>query len=121
MKGEIRGPNPDVTQPFTGQMDGVEAQRDDPTSILHLYRRLLTARRASPALASGSLQLLDGPEGVLAWQRTADGDARTVVVNMGAEPTRVPWRGTVEVCSDGTGEGEPFSGTLAPDTAVLLR
>ena len=28
----------------------VEALRDDPTSILHLYRRLLAARTASPAL-----------------------------------------------------------------------
>src|SRR5574337_216993 len=29
VKGEIRGPNPDVTQPFTGQIDGVDAQRDE--------------------------------------------------------------------------------------------
>ena len=30
------------------------AQRADPTSILHLYRRLLAARRASPALSSAT-------------------------------------------------------------------
>jgi hypothetical protein len=30
-------------------------------------------------------------------------------------------RGTVEVASDGVGEGEPFDGTLRPDTAVVLR
>src|SRR6185437_1418131 len=29
VKGEILGPNPDVTHPFTGQIEGVEAQRDE--------------------------------------------------------------------------------------------
>ena len=46
-----------------------EAQSDDPDSILHLYRRLLAARRASPALRLGSWEGLDGPEDVLAYRR----------------------------------------------------
>jgi hypothetical protein len=32
----------------------------------------------------------------------------------------VPYRGVVEVASDGSGEGAPFDGVLAPDTAVIL-
>ena len=39
---------------------------------------------------------------------------------MGAEPPAVDLAGTVLVASDGTGEGEPFAGTLAADHAVLL-
>ncbi|MFZ6002515.1 MAG: alpha-amylase family glycosyl hydrolase [Actinomycetota bacterium] len=97
-----------------------EAQRQDPSSILHLYKRLLSLRRSSPALATGDLTLLDSPPGTLAWCRSADDDERTVVLNMGPEPARVPFEGTVEVSSDGVGEGVPFGGLLPPDTAVVL-
>jgi alpha-glucosidase len=116
------GWGPEAWLPFPPEAAerSVEAQRDDPGSILHLYRRLLAARHASPALTSGSLELLDAPDGVLAWRRSADGDERVVAVNMSAEPATVPWSGTVEVSSDGTGEGVAFTGTLPPDTAVLL-
>ncbi len=100
----------------------VEAQRADPGSILHLYRRLLTARRASAALSIGEQVVLDTPAPLLAWRRSAaDGDARTVVVNMGDESATVAMAGVVEVASDGAGEGEPFGGELAPDTAVVIR
>ena len=48
----------------------MEAQRADPGSILHLYRRILAARRASPALRQGDQELLPGPGGVLVWRRS---------------------------------------------------
>jgi len=130
----------------------VETLADDGASILHLYRRLLAARAASPALQLGGFVLLDAPDDVVAWRRTAppaaagdtvgadalrSGDAdeaagdgsggdaddpsdRIVVVNMGSAPASVAVRGTVLVSSDGTGEGAPFTGTLAPDQAVLI-
>jgi alpha-glucosidase len=99
----------------------VEAQREDPSSMLHLYRRLLAARHASPALQVGALTLLDTPEGVLGYTRTDGDDHRTVLVSYAAAPTVVALSGTVEVASDGVGEGAPFSGTLAPDQAVVLH
>jgi alpha-glucosidase len=99
----------------------VESQRADPSSVLHLYRRLLRARAASPALSVGNQVLLPAPEGVLAWRRDApSGDARVVVVNMTTEPVLVDEAGTVEVASDGQGEGALFRGTLPGDTAVVL-
>jgi alpha-glucosidase len=115
------GPTPWLPFPPDARERSVEAQCADPTAILHLYRRLLSARRASPALQLGDLDLLDAPDGVLAWTRRADGDERTVVVQMGATDVEVDLRGTVEVASDGAGEGEPFTGRLGPDRAVLLR
>jgi alpha-glucosidase len=104
----------------------VEAQVADDGAIAHLYRRLLAARRSSPALTLGAYEPIDQAGDVIAWRRTADpsgehgpGD-RVVVVNMGPEPAAVDLAGTVLVASDGTGEGEPFGGTLAPDHAVLF-
>ena len=89
--------------------------------MLHLYRRLLAARRGSPALQVGDPRLLDTPEGTLGWVRSADGDERTVLLNMGPGPVAISATGTVEVASDGLGEGEAFAGSLQGDAAVILR
>jgi alpha-glucosidase len=37
----------------------VDAQEEDPTALLHVWRRLLSFRRAHPVLATGSLEVLD--------------------------------------------------------------
>src|SRR5207247_1596052 len=75
------------------------AQEADPSSVLNLYRRLLAARRRSPALRLGDAALLPVPEGVLAYERTLAGDRRAVVVNFADRPARVPlggsWQGGV--------------------------
>ncbi len=115
------GPEPWLHFPPEASERSAEALREDPASILHLYRRLLTVRKASPALQLGTLELLDSPEGTLAWRRLEGGDERTVVVNMSDQPVEVDLVGTVEVASEGTDEGRPFSRKLPPDTAVLLR
>jgi alpha-glucosidase len=95
----------------------VARQRSDEGSMLHLYRRLLAARRASPALHAGSLELLDAPDGVLAYRRVSGSDERTVLVNFTAEARSVDCAGTVEVTSD----GGSFDGVLAPEQAVVLH
>ncbi|HWI03296.1 MAG TPA: DUF3459 domain-containing protein, partial [Acidimicrobiales bacterium] len=90
--------------------------------ILHLYRRLLAARRASPALSTGSWRALEAPAGVLAYERADGEDRRAVVVNFTAETVEVALEGrwAVEVDSDGL-EAEGFPGRLAGDAAVILR
>jgi alpha-glucosidase len=100
----------------------VERLRADPGSILHLYRRLLALRRASPALNGGTQTLLDAPGGVLAWRREAPGDARVVLVNFTPEERAVPAMGTARVAlsSAGAREDRDFDGVLAPDEAVVL-
>ncbi len=99
-----------------------EALRADPRSILHLYRRLLRARRASPALALGDFELLPAPEEVLVYRRHRGGDARIVCVNFGDEVHAVslPGERRVLLASDGVGEGGRFAGRLAPAQAVVL-
>lgn len=94
----------------------------DEHSILALYRRLLAARRGSPALHEGAFGWLDAPDGVLGWMRTAGTDVRQVWINFTDQPRSVPPGGTVEVASlAGAGEGSTFDGVLGPDTAVVVR
>ena len=110
-------PEPDVRN--------AETQRADAGSILHLYRRLVAARRASPALRLGKWRPLASPPGVLAYERAEDGDRRVVAVNFGASTSATDleledrWR--CRVASDGWGEGDVFTGALRPDQAVLLE
>ena len=60
----------------------VLAQTGDPSSMLEHYRRLLALRRATPALHRGDLELLEAPEGVLRYRRSADqGPAVDVAIN----------------------------------------
>jgi alpha-glucosidase len=103
----------------------VESQRADRSSVLHLYRRLLAARRASPALRRGSLAVLASAPGVLAYERLAGPDRRVVLVNFEAAPTEaaVPGDWLVEVSTEGGpgGEDRPYDGQLGPAAAVLLR
>jgi alpha-glucosidase len=99
----------------------VAAERADPGSILHLYRRLLAERRASPALHGGALRLRDAPAGVLAWERVAGDDRRLVLVNFGEERVACDVGGTVAVASDGVGEGHAFDGRLGAAQALVLR
>jgi alpha-glucosidase len=63
----------------------LEAQRDDPRSTLSLVRELIVLRRE---LGEG-VELLDAPDGVVAYRR----GAHVVAVNTTAEPLPVPIHG----------------------------
>ena len=67
----------------------VEALRDDPKSMLTLYRRLIALRRASPALSVGGKRMLAAPEDVIAFERAHANERYIVVLNLGREPRRM--------------------------------
>ncbi len=116
--------DPWLPWPPDPQRRNVETLRADPSSILHLYRRLLTARRASPALVGGTMEVLAPAPGVLAWSRAEGADTRVVAVNFTGAEASVDVGGghwIVEVSSDGLEEGRAWSGRLGPDVAVVLR
>lgn len=119
------GDDPWLPFPPDASARSVEAQRDDPASTLHLYRRLLTARRGSEALRLGTLAVLPSAEGTIVWHRVADGDERVVAVNFGAEPAALDLTGdwVVEVASegDGTEARSPTPTSVPPDSALVLR
>jgi len=112
----------DAWLPWPPEADrrSVAALVADEGSIAHLYRRLLAARRASPALRLGEFGFVDAAPGVVAWRRWLDGDVRVVAVNMSADDATVDVTGRVLVASDGRGEGAAFAGTLPSDRAVLI-
>jgi alpha-glucosidase len=118
------GRGPWLPWPPVADVRNAEVERADPASILHLYRRLLAARRASPALRAGGCRLLATPDEVVGYERDdGSGDRRAVLVNFGGDPVDVALDGAwaVAVSSDGCGESGRFGGRLAGDTAVVLR
>ena len=61
----------------------VAALRNDPSSLLALYRRLLSIRRQYPALSSGSFQLVGAQGNALVYQRVAEGQRILICLNFG--------------------------------------
>lgn len=71
----------------------VDMQAADPGSVLGFYRQFLAFRRKHPALAKGSIELVDTPRGVLGFIRRHGGEALLCVFNMSEEPLIVPLPG----------------------------
>jgi alpha-glucosidase len=103
----------------------VAGQAGDPSSTLHLYRRLLAARRASMALTFGDFTWLDGPDGALLYERRHDDDRRVVAINFGEEPVRVkvPFGEWSHEVTTASGAAATVTGELrlGGDEAVVLR
>jgi alpha-glucosidase len=64
----------------------VAAEKDDPQSILTLYRRLIELRRAEPALAVGEFAPLPASGDLMAYVRKADERRLLIVLNLGPKP-----------------------------------
>jgi alpha-glucosidase len=123
--------------PGAGTGRTVAELQEDEASVLWLYRRLLAARKASPALTAGTFRWLPAPAGVasdqvLAWRRCDGPDIRVVAINFGAEPAPFglpPGAWEVEVASRPEAVASDavapavWTGqlTLTGDAAVLLR
>lgn len=60
---------------------------------------------------------------MLAYRRQLSDDLRLVCINFAEAAHACPQSGdwTVEIASDGIGEGEPFTGTLMAGQALILR
>ena len=98
----------------------VEDQRADRRSVLWLCRDLIALRREWPDLQAGRLELIDAPEGVLAWRR---GDRVSVVLNLRDDPAFLGAGGArILAGTRRDREGERVRGTwsLAPWEGVVL-
>jgi alpha-glucosidase len=101
-----------------------DALRADEGSILHLYRRLLAARRESAALSVGTLTLRDAPDGAVAYERVHGDDRRLVVISFGAAVDLPPalrdgW--VVDLASDTAVPAGVAIDGLDADRAVVCR
>jgi alpha-glucosidase len=108
----------------------VAAQRDDPASMLTLYRRLIWFRKGSPALhGSGYRSLPDAPGGCYAYLRTAGDERLLVALNFTGEELEYPvgghQRGRLELSTDPsrpTGQELSLGPLrLGPDEGAVVR
>lgn len=81
--------------PETAAIVNVQAQREDPDSLLNWYKNLIKLKKTMPSLARGTNTMLDvNNDKVLSWSRQAVGSAPVVVaVNFTAEPQMVDLSG----------------------------
>lgn len=104
----------------------VARMAENPTSILTLYHRLLAVRREHPALAVGSLALLDTEGDVLAYERRHGAQRLVVALNLGASAQYLELPGWASDCwpllSTVAGRTQIEDGVLLlrPDEGVIL-
>jgi len=107
----------------------VAVQRDDPRSMLTLYRRLLALRRDEPALAVGCWAPLAAGGRIVAYRREWDERRFAIVLNLGSRPERYELpeetggRGTVRLSTHLDRDGEAVGPVidLRPDEGLVLE
>lgn len=95
----------------------VAYQRDDPRSMLSLYRRLIALRRRHPALALAAYRPLFAEGELFLFTRELGEERFLVALNLGADPISASFAdmtlsGTVRVSTLGDRDGEEIRGTL---------
>jgi alpha-glucosidase len=101
--------------------DTVEAQWQEPDSMLGLYREALRLRRQHPALGDGALEWTEAPSGALVFSREP---GFVCTVNIGDVAVELPVPGTALLASGPIHYAEEPGTTgaavvvLPPDTAV---
>jgi alpha-glucosidase len=109
----------------------VAAQRDDPASMLALYRRLIRSRTGSAALRGGDYRSLpDAPDGCFAYLRAAGEERLLVALNFTGQPLEYRTglgaeHGRLELATDPERAAGEEVGLrplrLGPDEGVVVR
>jgi alpha-glucosidase len=69
--------------------ENVETELGQPSSIYHLYRRLISARRQQPALSGGSYRRILTERDLLLYIRQAGSARILIALNFGSEATSI--------------------------------
>ena len=121
-----------VTEPWLPlnpdwEIRNVASQTADSGSLLSLYRRLITLRRAHPALNEGAYRPVAESASVLAFERAADGNRLLVVLNMTGANTELSldstdWAGIVMLGTVPGRDGEAVLNRVAlrPNEGVII-
>jgi alpha-glucosidase len=112
--------------PYGNLAINIEQQRNDPASLLSLYRRIIWFRRTSDALRFGAYTPIDGlPAGIYAYTRIEDDDRLLTVLNFTNEPIAFELPASLRVTATiiGTHDLAPASQAiaLAGNEGRLLR
>jgi alpha-glucosidase len=109
-----------------GQLN-VAAQRNDPSSLLSFYRRVIWHRRENPCLTEGTYRSIESPAGTYVYERAQGSDLTIVALNFEARKISVslPFsNATLELSTEAQREGCRLQGNrveLDPVEGVVLR
>ena len=111
--------------PPESELRNRRSQQEDPDSVLHLYRRLLALRKAYPELRNGEMELLESPEGLLAFRRRSASSTAHVLINMSdsvilLDESLAPTGATVLLVSDDPEPGGAAPAVISADQALIL-
>ncbi|CCD85261.1 Oligo-1,6-glucosidase [Bradyrhizobium sp. ORS 285] len=98
--------------------------KEEPASLLQLYRALLTLRRHTPCLTEGHYQPLRSRNDILGYQRRLGRETVLVLLNVTREPRKWPWDGQGE-CLLSTHPGRHLGAISGPvqlqaDESVII-
>jgi len=104
----------------------VEAECEDPRSMLALYRRLIQLRRAEPALTRGSFRSFAAPKGMISYLREAEGKRFLIALNLTSQAQTLAMQGMcgriiLSTRLDGDGRPVADSLTLSPDEGQVIE
>ena len=113
---------PQLTLDRIFQVVNVEAQDNDPASVLSYYRQLIALRKSSLILQDGAIKFVGDRGGILCYRRALDGYQLQVTGNLSSRyvaPAAEIAKGEL-VCSSYIGRGD-LAKPLAPYEAVITR
>jgi alpha-glucosidase len=103
----------------------IEECKRDPSSLLHLYRRLLQLRREEPALIGGGYRPLRSRHDILMYQRMLAERTLLVALNTAHEPRKLVWEGQgtllISTCLERQGAQLQGPLLLGPDEGIVLK
>jgi alpha-glucosidase len=102
----------------------VQAQQENPDSLLSYYHKLITLRRESPALQRGTYRSPAHPIGIWAYERATDEQRMWIVINFFSYPGEMKIAGSWRVRLSTVDRHEAvIQGMipLAPNEAVILE
>ncbi len=107
----------------------IDTQEGDETSILSFYRTAIAFRKSNPALQAGKTTFLTLPEPILAFRRSAEGQALTCVFNLSRDPQSLTLSGPAALTGPNNADlaGETLSlpgngfAILAHDGEIALK
>ena len=73
-----------------GDTTPADAQAQDPSSMLTLYKSLIALRRAHPALVTGTIEQIRAEGPLLTYERHLDGTRLIILLNFSNTPVAIP-------------------------------
>jgi alpha-glucosidase len=109
--------------------ENVQAQNQDPHSMLSLYRRLIKLRQSEPSLIAGRYAPVYSDRQMIAYSRQAEGEDQFIVIlNLSHRPCyfnpqNIRFKGKIEISTSPDLEGQELEDNISigGDEALVVR